>query len=76
MNKNRILSRLKGNTTEPVIRMQEGKYGKSEYGEEIGIYDAEGNCVARFLSKLEGDPLLPCGARVAVVTDLEVRIIR
>lgn len=76
VNKNRILSRLKGNTTEPVVRMQEGKYGKPVYGEEIALYDDNGVEVARFISKLEGDPLLPCGARVAVQTTLTARVVR
>ena len=76
VNKNRILSRLKGNTTEPVVRMQEGKYGKPTYGEEIALYDKDGVEVARFISKLEGDPLLPCGARVAVRTTLTAQVVR
>lgn len=76
VNKNRISSRLKGNTTEPVVRMQQGKYGKPTYGEEIALYDEAGNEVARFISKLEGDPLLPCGARVAVTTTLTAKVVR
>lgn len=75
VNKNRILSWLKGTKKEPVIRFQTGKYGKSTYGDEIAIYDENGREVARFLAKLDGKPLLPCGARVAVKTDLEVRVI-
>jgi hypothetical protein len=76
VNKNRILSRLKGNTDQPVIRVQKGRYGQAVYGEEIGIYDSQGNEVARFISEFGDKPLLPCGARVAVRTDLEVRVIR
>lgn len=74
VNLNRIRSRVLGNTNDPVIRFQQGKYGKPTYGDVVGIFDADGNEVARFCSSFD-KPLLPCGAKVAVQTNLEVRVI-
>lgn len=74
VNLNRIRSRLAGKSDEPVIRFQSGKWGSPTYGDVVGIFDAQGNEVARFCSSFD-TPLLPCGARVAVQTNLEVRII-
>lgn len=63
INRGVIDSNRKNGTNDPPIKVQDGKYGKSEYGHrcvlpagsEI-IYSAEGR-------------LLPCGARLVIVSE-------
>ena len=58
---------------DPAIRVSRAKYGKViERAHEIGIVDAEGNIVAKMISTQDGEPVVGCGAKVALVTDYDV----
>lgn len=70
INRHRIQANAKHGENEPPIRISKGKYGRPTYAHEIAIegpsrliYDA-------------GKPVLPCGARLAIATESDVRIIR
>lgn len=70
VNRHRINSNAKHGTNEPPIRIAKGKRGKPVYAHEISIdgptrliYDAN-------------KAVLPCGARLAICTEAEVRIVR
>ena len=71
VNQQRIRSNLKHGTDDPVITIKRGRTNR--YAHEVSIdgpstivYSGAGRC----------DPLLRCGARVAIKTEATVRIIR
>lgn len=41
----------------------------------IGIVDAHGNIVAEMISTTDGNPIVSCGAKVALVTDFDVVVL-
>ena len=70
VNKHVIAKNAKQRTNDPPIRVSKGKHGKPVYAHEIEItgpvrviYDAD-------------KPVLPCGARLAMVTEAEVKVVR
>jgi hypothetical protein len=71
VNQQRIRANLKHGTDDPVITIKQGS--KNTYAHEVAIdgpstilYSGAGRC----------DPLLRCGARVAIKTDAPVRVLR
>ena len=69
INRNTIDSNRKNSTNNPPIRYQKGKYGKAVYAHEVAFRDG------RIIYDHEGF-LLPCGARLVIVTDEEPSIVR
>jgi len=70
INRNVIDSNRKHGRNDPPVRHQRGKYGEPVYSYEVElpagsrvVYDHEGR-------------LLPCGARLVIVSDAEPRVIR
>lgn len=69
--KNVIMSNNKRNwiDPEPAIRVCKTKAGKVLLrGHAVDITDAEGNVVATIHSTTNGEPILKCGAKVAIET--------
>ena len=64
VNRNTINSNRKNGTSEPAVRFQKGKYGKPTYAFEV-VLPAE----SRVVYKPSGDPILPCGARLVIVSE-------
>ena len=60
---------------DPPVTYRKGKHGKGVYGNEIAIYDDQGNEVARVVYSPD-KPLLPCGARMVIVSENEPKVIR
>lgn len=57
---------------EPTIRVSRTPSGKvTNRAHEIGIVDGEGNIVARMLATKDGNPVIKCGAKVALITEYE-----
>lgn len=67
VNQHKIRSNLKHGTNEPVIAIRQGKI--VEYCHEVEIMGP---------SKVvyNGDPILPCGARVVIVTSSKLSVKR
>lgn len=70
VNKHVIAGNAKHGRNDPPVRVAKGKHGKPVYAHEIEItgparvvYDA-------------AHPILPCGARLAICTESEVKIIK
>lgn len=70
INRGTIDSNRKNGTNDPPVRFQRGKYGRSTYCHELElpagsriIYDHEGT-------------ILPCGARLVIVSEERPTIIR
>lgn len=58
---------------EPTIRVSNTPSGKvTKRAHKIGIVDAEGNIVARMVATEDGDPVIKCGAKVALITEYDV----
>lgn len=65
-----IRANRKNDTNLPVITVKRGKYGKvNKYGHEAKIM---GPC--RVVYSGNDEPLLPCGARVVIETEAEVKV--
>lgn len=60
INRNIINANRKNGTALPAVRVQNGKYGKSEYAFRVKFKDGE------VLYKPDGAPILPCGARLVI----------
>lgn len=61
------------NDPKPTLRVSNtpsGKVIRREHG--VGIVDAEGNVVARLLATQDGQPIIKCGAKVALITEHDV----
>lgn len=73
--KNVIASNNKRNWCDPApaIRVSKTASGTviSRY-HSVGIVDARGNIVARMVSTQDGNPVIKCGAKVALVTEFPV----
>lgn len=69
INRGVIDSNRKHGRNDPPVRFQKGKYGKSVYCHEVEftngrvVYDHEGT-------------LLPCGARLVIMSETEPKVIR
>lgn len=58
---------------EPTIRVSETPHGKVTLrSNEIGITDKDGNVVAKLVATTDGNPIIGCGAKVALITDYPV----
>lgn len=61
---------------EPAIRISNSKAGKvTGRAHEVEILDAEGNCVAKIVSTIDGKPVISCGAKVGVFTKYPVKVV-
>lgn len=70
VNRNTIASNAKHGTNKPAVRLQKGRYGKPTYCHELEIKGP---------SKVIYSPhehLLPCGARLVIVTEAEVSVVK
>lgn len=67
VNQHKIRSNLKHGTNEPVITVKEGR--KNTYGHSVKI-----NGPSEVIYSGDNKPILPCGARVVIVTESEVDI--
>lgn len=67
VNRNKIDSNRKHGTNEPVIKFHKGKYGKATYAHKVKIKEGE-------LVYSPHEPLLPCGARLVILTEIEPEI--
>ena len=56
---------------QPAVRFQKGKYGKSVYAFEVEI-----DGPSKVVYSGDGDPILPCGARIVIISEVKPRIIR
>lgn len=70
VNRNVIDSNRKHGRNDPPVRFQKGKYGKAVYAHEVEfpaggrvVYDHEGR-------------ILPCGARLVIVSKEEPKVVR
>ena len=68
VNQHKIRSNLKHGTNEPVITVKEGR--KNTYGHSVKI---NGPSEVMY-SGGDNKPILPCGARVVIVTESDVEI--
>jgi hypothetical protein len=69
VNRGKIDSNRKHGRDEPVITIKKGKHGKPSYAKEIAI-----NGPVRVLSSMS-TPILPCGARLVIMTETKPEII-
>lgn len=65
VNQNVIKSNRKNNKNDKVFRVQYGKYGKPKYAWSVEMEKALS------VSSWDEKPLLPCGARVVMMTNHE-----
>lgn len=65
VNKNTIASNRKHGKKDPAVRIQKGRRGKPVYAYRVQFSDA----VIEY--KPDGEPLLPCGARLVIATEKE-----
>jgi hypothetical protein len=68
INRNVIDSNRKHGKADPPVKFQKGKYGKATYCFEVDLPAG---------SKLvysTGDPILPCGARLVIISPEEPKI--
>jgi hypothetical protein len=71
VNANTIRSNKKNGTSNPAVRFQKGKYGRPTYAFEV-----EFPAGSRVIYKPDGDPLLPCGARLVITSEEEPIVIK
>lgn len=71
---NRIIREGTDEPLKQVIRVQDGKSGKAEYGDEFEFFDAEGNVVGRIF--YETDRVLKCGAKCVIEFYHEIKKVR
>lgn len=58
---------------DPAIRISRSPGGNAiDHANEVAIIDGEGKIVARLISSTDGNPVLKCGAKVALITDYPV----
>lgn len=70
VNRGQIDSNRKNGTNEPVVRYQRGKYGKATYAHEVEIPGP-----SRVIYSPH-EPILPCGARMVIASEVEPKVIR
>lgn len=70
VNRTTIAKNARNGTNDPAVRFQRGKYGKSTYCHEVEIAGP-----SRMIYSPH-KPILPCGARLVVATEAEVRVVR
>lgn len=61
----------------PAIRVSNTPSGKvTQRAHTVAIMDAEGNVVARIVSTTDGNPVIKCGAKVAIITEYPTEIVK
>lgn len=70
VNKQVIASNRKNGTNEPAVSFRKGKYGKPTYAFEVE-WDGPSKVIYS-----PHKPLLPCGARLVIATEANVRVIK
>lgn len=70
VNRNTIASNAKNGTSVPAVRLQEGLYGKPEY-----CFEVEFPAGARMVYSPQ-EPILKCGAKLAILSEEKPTIIR
>lgn len=68
INRNVIDSNRKHGKNDPPIRFQKGKYGAPTYAFRVRL-------PADSYVEYSGDPILPCGARLVIVSEEEPEVI-
>lgn len=64
------------NNPNPAIRVSNAPHGKvSKRAHTLAIKDADGNVVARIVSSTDGNPVIGCGAKVAIITEYETEVV-
>lgn len=57
----------------PTIRVSKTPSGKVvKRSNAVGIVDKDGNIVAKLVATTDGEPVIKCGAKVALITDFDV----
>lgn len=69
VNRHKIDSNRNNGTNDPVITIKRGKNGKPTYAHEVELPPG-----SRMLYSAH-DPILPCGARLVIVSDEKPRIV-
>ena len=60
----------------PAIRVSNTKYGKvTQRAHTLAIKDSNGNTVAKVVSTQDGNPVIGCGAKVAIITEYETEVV-
>jgi hypothetical protein len=60
----------------PAIRVSNSKSGKvTGRAHSLAIKDGQGKIVAMIISTQDGQPVIKCGAKVAIITEFEPEII-
>ena len=72
VNRHRIAANAKNGSRDPVVRFSDGKFGQAKYCSELAILDKNGEEVARIIYD-PINPVLPCGARLAISAEHGVR---
>lgn len=70
INRNVIDSNRKNGTNNPAVRFQKGKYGEPTYAFEVEL-----PAKSRVFYKPNGDAVLPCGARLVIISDMEPTVV-
>ena len=61
---------------DPAIRVSNTASGKVvKRAHTLAIKDQHGNIVARIISSTDGNPVIKCGAKVAIVTDYDTEVL-
>lgn len=61
---------------DPAIRVSNTPSGKvTKRAHTLAIKDAEGNTVAQIVSSQDGEPVIKCGAKVAIITQYPTEIV-
>lgn len=71
INRNVIDSNRKNGTDNPAVRFQKGKYGKPTYANEVVLHGG-----SRVVYRPSGDPILPCGARLVIISEEEPTVVK
>jgi hypothetical protein len=70
INRGKIDSNRKHGTDEPVVRFQRGKHGRAIYAHEVEIPGP-----SRVIYSPH-EPILPCGARMVITSEVEPVVVR
>ena len=61
---------------DPAIRVSNSPSGRVvQRGHCVLIRDANGNTVAQVISTTDGNPVIKCGAKVAIITEYETKVV-
>jgi hypothetical protein len=59
----------------PAIRVSDTPSGKvTKRAHTLSIKDKDGNTVARIISTKDGNPVIKCGAKVAIITEYPTEV--